>query len=122
MLLYFQLVYDNANILESIFTAIVLFILSVKAEKHFGLRGKLPTITSTPKGTYGIIILFLLLWISSLVALCIDWPIDSSGNYIGIQKREFNFLGSSADAGLQGISWGCFSIDFVFMYVPGPKS
>lgn len=97
-----------------------MIILSVKANKSFGVQRNRPMLTSTPKGTYAILCLFTLLWISALVALCADWPTDSKGNYLKKIKRGFDFASGIQDAVLNGVTWGCLSMDAIFMYVPSP--
>ena len=101
-----------------------MIVLSVRANKDFGIRQKIPTLTSTPKGTYLILFFFLLLWISAFVALLADWPTDSNGHDFTNFKRKkrgfSDFVGASIDA-RQGLAWGIFSLDLVFMYVPSPN-
>ncbi len=97
-----------------------MIVLCAKTNQRFGVQRDRPTLTSTPKGIYAILCLFLLLWISALIALCADWPTDSKGHYLKRMKRKFDFGGGIQDAALNGITWGCFSMDLVFMYVSNP--
>ena len=101
-----------------------MIMLLVRADKDFGVQQKIPTLTSTPKGTYTILFFFLLLWISALVALWADWPTDSNGDdftNFKRKKRGFrDFVGASTDA-VNGLAWGIFSLELVFMYVSSPN-
>jgi hypothetical protein len=101
-----------------------MIMLSVRANKDFEVRQQIPTLKSTPKGTYTILFLFLLLWISALVALLVDWPTDSDGynsTDFKRKKRGFRDFTSASTSAMEGLAWGVFSLDLVFMYVPSPN-
>lgn len=97
-----------------------MIILSSKAKRSFGAQCYRPTFTSTPKGTYAILCLFTLLWISAFVALLADWPKDSNRNDIRKIRRKYEFVDGIHTAALDGITAGCLTMDAAFLYVPSP--
>jgi hypothetical protein len=86
-------------------------ILTVQCKKNFGFDGEGPKVVTMPKGTIFILGFIDILWITSAVAVFVDWPKDSQG--VELRKR-YDIVEGIGQGISNGPLIGCIVMDFVF--------
>jgi hypothetical protein len=83
---------------------VTIIVLLYRSEVGFNVVNGVPTCTRTPKGTYAILFLSMILWGTALGSTFADWPTDSSGNTL---DKRYDYGGVS-DGIQTAIEYGPF--------------